>query len=333
MDPFVELCLPIKKSLVKPKKPMDDLINDPLVDPAPLDVVVVGNVGIDTNIYLNDDYVDLTVETHFTQNLDYVGQAGGFSSRGFAQLGKKTAFIGHVGADYHGRFIRETLASDGINLSGLFLDPAGTARSVNLVYPDGRRKSFYDGRGHMDFMPDAEICQNILSRARFAHFSIPNWARYLLPIAQELDLTISCDIQDVIAADDPYRQEFVDSTNILFFSAANQADPRILIESFLENRPELVIIAGMGAEGCALGTQQGIRYFEAVPLARPVVDTNGAGDSLAVGFLSSYILDGYTIEESILRGQIAARFACSIKATSSDLITADQLEQRYQASR
>lgn len=310
-----------------------DPMDDSLVARPGLDVVVVGNVGIDTNIYLNDEHVDLTIETHFTKNLDYVGQAGGFSSRGFAQLGKRTAFIGHIGDDHNGRFIRETLASDRIDLSGLFLDPAGTSRSVNLVYPDGQRKSFYDGRGHMDITPDIEICRKILARARLAHFSIPNWARYLLPIAQDLGLTISCDIQDVKAAGDPYRQDFVDSADILFFSAANQANPQTLIESFLDNRPEQVVIAGMGARGCALGTQEGIRVFEAVPMTHPVVDTNGAGDSLAVGFLSSYILDGYSLEESIQRGQIAARYACSIMATSSDLIRADQLKMQHQASR
>ncbi len=308
---------------------MDNLMNGPPADPTALDVVVVGNVGIDTNIYLSDEYVDLTIETHFAQILDYVGQAGGFSSRGFAQLGKKTAFVGHVGADHNGRFIRETLAVDGIDLSGLFLDPAGTSRSVNLVYPDGQRTSFYDGKGHMEFVPDTEICRNILTRATLAHFSIPNWARYLLPVAQDLGLTISCDIQDVKAPDDPYRQDFIDNADILFFSAANQASPRTLIKSFLDNRPEQVIIAGMGAKGCALGTQEGIRFFEAVPMSRPVIDTNGAGDSLAVGFLSSYILDGYTIEESIQRGQIAARYACSIKATSSDLIGLELLEELY----
>ena len=90
-------------------------------------------------------------------------------------------------------------------------------------------------------------------------------------------------------------------------------------------------MAGMGAEGCALGTQSGIRFFEAIEMDRPVVDTNGAGDSLAVGFLSSYLLDGRSLDDSIRRGQIAARYACSIKAFSSALITDGMLERYFEA--
>ena len=39
----------------------------------------------------------------------------------------------------------------------------------------------------------------------------------------------------------------------------------------------------------------------------PVIDTNGAGDGLAVGFLVSHVLEGRSLEESILRGQLTAR--------------------------
>jgi len=53
-----------------------------------LDVVVVGNVGIDTNVYLAGNEINFEVEANFTENLDYVGQAGGYATRGFAQLGK-----------------------------------------------------------------------------------------------------------------------------------------------------------------------------------------------------------------------------------------------------
>jgi sugar/nucleoside kinase (ribokinase family) len=87
----------------------------------------------------------------------------------------------------------------------------------------------------------------------------------------------------------------------------------------------------MGAQGCALGTQDGIQFFPAVETDRPVIDTNGAGDGLAVGFLSSYVLDNFSVGHSILRGQIAARRTCTRKASSSNLITAEQLDQFFRA--
>jgi sugar/nucleoside kinase (ribokinase family) len=63
----------------------------------------------------------------------------------------------------------------------------------------------------------------------------------------------------------------------------------------------------------------------------PVVDANGAGDSLAVGFLASYVLDGYSLPDSVFRGQIAARHTCTLKATSSNLITRQKLDQIFRA--
>ncbi len=295
------------------------------------DVVVIGNVGIDTNVYLPTNEIDFNVEANFTQNLDYVGQAGGYASRGYARLDKRTAFIGYVGDDFSGRFIREEFTRDGIDTTALFIDPDGTGRSINFMYQDGRRKNFYDGKGHMQIQPNLDVCRQVLARTTLAHFNIPNWARQLLPIAKEYDLTIACDIQDVVSPDDPYRRDFIEFADILFCSAANYPDPTPLIDAFLGQNPALTIIVGRGAQGCVLGTQAGVRLFPAIDLDAPVVDTNGAGDGLAVGFLTSYVLDHYLLIPSILRGQIAARYTCTQKASSSNLITLDKLDHYFQA--
>lgn len=300
-----------------------------MIKPQGFEVVVVGNVGIDTNVYVAGSDIDFTVESNFTENLDCVGQAGGYSSRGYAQLGRKTAFIGYAGDDYQGRFIRREFARDGIDTTALLIDPAGTSRSINFVYQDGRRKNFYDGKGHMDLQPDLGLCRTVLAGSRLAHFSLPNWARQLLPMARELGLTIACDIQDVITIDDAYRQDFVEQADILFFSAVNQADPAPLMDAFLALNPAQIVISGMGARGCALGTRKGVEYFSAVEMEAPVVDTNGAGDGLAVGFLTSYVLEGYSLHDSIRRGQIAARHTCTQRASSSSLITAGQLDTHF----
>ena len=294
------------------------------------DVAVIGNVGIDTNVYFYGADVDFSHEANFTDNIDYVGQAGGYASRGYAQLGKRTAFIGYVGDDFSGRFIREEFTQDGIDLSGVFIDPAGTSRSLNFMYRDGRRKNFYDGKSHMTLQPDRAIGRRILGEARLAHFNIPNWARPLLPIAQELGVKIACDIQDVVTLHDGYREDFINYADLVFFSAANQPGPASLMEELLNWKPNLIVVAGLGAQGCALGTAEGIRYFAPLRMAAPVIDTNGAGDALAVGFLSSYVLDGYSLDDSIRRGQIAARYTCAQKASSSNLITPERLAVYYQ---
>ena len=293
------------------------------------DVAVIGNVGIDTNVYLNSADIDFNVEGNFTENIDYVGQAGGYTSRGYAQLGKQTAFIGYVGDDYNGQFIREEFLKDKIDATGMFTDPAGTSRSINIMYQDGRRRNFYDGKSHMTLHPDMDICSSILSHTKLVHFHIPNWARDLLPVARQSGATIACDIQDVVSIDDPYRHDFIQYADILFFSSANHEDPSLLIKAFAKINPKCIMIAGMGNKGCALGTEKGVEFFDIVDNTIPVIDTNGAGDGLAVGFLTSYVLDGYNLQDSIRRGQLTARHTCSLKATSSELITAEELNNQF----
>lgn len=293
----------------------------------PPEVVVVGNAGIDTNVYLYGADIDWSVEANFTENLDYVGQAGGYASRSYARLGRRVAFIGTVGDDWQGRFVRAELERDGVDLRGLALDPSGTARSINIMYGDGRRKNFYDGKGHMTFEPDIASCRSVIRGARLVHFNIPNWARRLLPVAREEGVTIAVDLQDIISLEDAYRRDFIEQADILFVSAANHGDPSSLIRRLTADRPGLVVVSGMGNQGCALGKSEAIHFFPAVALPEAVVDTNGAGDALAVGFLDSYVLDGASLETSVLRGQLAARHMCARRATSAEGMTRAELDR------
>jgi acarbose 7IV-phosphotransferase len=296
------------------------------------EVVVIGNAGVDTNVYLAGADIDFSVEANFTENIDYVGQAGGYASRGYAALGYRTAFVGALGDDPPGALVRETFAREGIGTGAVFLDPAGTARSVNLMYRDGRRKNFYDGKGHMRLQPDLAACRAALAGARLAHVNIPNWARALLPVARELGVTVACDIQDVVTLDDGYRADFIAAADVLFFSAANHGDPAPLIRELLRRRPEQIVVVGMGAGGCMLGTRDGILQTPPPSLDLPVVDTNGAGDGLAVGFLTSYVLEGRSLAESVLRGQVAARFTCAQRAPKAHMITAEELDRYARAA-
>jgi len=293
-------------------------------------VVVIGNIGIDTNVFLQGDMIDLVHESNYTCNLDTIGQAGGYASMGYARLGVPTAFIGYVGADPMGDFIRDALASEKIDTSALFVDPQGTSRSINLVLADGSRRNFYDGKSHMELEPPLQPCLNRLRNARLAHFNIPNWARRLLAPAQELGVTIACDLQDVMDLADLYRMDFVRAADYLFFSAVNHPHPASHIHAYLDLNPGLTILATMGARGVALADASGITNFAALELDLPLVDTSGAGDAFASGFLVSRVLEGRELEASVMRGQICARYKCAQRSTSANMITPELLDHYLQ---
>ena len=292
-------------------------------------VIVIGNVGIDTNVYLPGNAIDLAHEANFTENLDTVGQAGGYASHGYKRLGASTAFIGYVGADWMGEQIRSTLQADDIDTRGLFVDPRGTSRSINLVFPDGSRKNFYDGKGHMELHPPLEECLAVMRGARLAHFNIPNWARELLVPARKSGLIIACDIQDVVDPVDPYRMDFIRHSDYLFFSAVNHPDPAPVIHFILEINPGAIVVATMGEKGCLLGSEGSVQHYSAVSMDQRVVDSNGAGDAFAVGFLVSRVLENRNLQESVLRGQIAARYKCAQKSTSANGITRELMADYF----
>ncbi len=290
-----------------------------------LDVVVAGAIGIDTNVYLYGADIDFDVEANFSWNADAVGQAGGYASKSFAALGRRTLFVGSVGRDPLGEWVRADLALHGVGAL-LFDDALGTHRSVNFMYRDGRRKNFYDGKGQMDVRPDLGACEAELRRARLGHFHLENWCRELLPLARRHGVVVSCDLQDVVRLDDPYRQDFIAHADVLFFSTVNFPNPAPAVERLLQGAPGRIVVGGMGADGAVLGTADGIRFFPAVAGEEPVVDTNGAGDALAAGFLTSWLFDGQPPEEALLRGQLAARVACTRRAGEKVLVTRDRLE-------
>lgn len=274
-----------------------------------IDVVVVGNAGLDTEVFLAGDEIDLSLDSQFTANVDVVGQAGAYSARGFARLGRTTRYFGALGDDPAGHEVRRALASDGVLLDLVFRDPEGTARSVNLMTPDGRRRAFYDGRGHLDQVVPGGLVQLALQDVPLAHVHLANWARgALLPSIG----TIAVDLQDVRDLNDEYRASFVAAADIVFMSGAHLADPSAAAQEMVARGSIQAVVVGMGARGALAITRGGaVDHYPAPPLELPVVDSNGAGDSLAVGFLDAFVLDGSGLAEAVLRGQIAARWACT----------------------
>lgn len=274
------------------------------------EVVVLGAAGLDTTVSI--DSLDLELgESRFTGVVDGIGHAGGYAARLYAAAGRRVSFVGGIGDDLAGRELRRVLDLEGVDLAASFAEPRGTARSVNLALPDGRRRSFYDGRLGTG-RPDPDAVARLLAGARLVHVNLPGWVRPLLPVVREAGALVACDLQDLPSPDDPYRADFVASADVLFFSGVDLADPEKAIRGLWRRSPQATIVAGLGPGGALLGAAGTVEAVPAPPLDLPVVDTTGAGDSLAAGFLVGRVFEGEGLAEALMRGQVTARHTCSL---------------------
>src|SRR5690348_18230078 len=66
----------------------------------------------------------------------YVGGSPTNTAIGAARLGLKSALLTRVGADHMGRFIREQLARDGVDVAGVISDPERLTALVLLGIRD-----------------------------------------------------------------------------------------------------------------------------------------------------------------------------------------------------
>ena len=93
-----------------------------------------------------------------------------------ARLGGKTAFIGKVGKDGFGDFLRQTLVESSIDVSGLVIDEKipTTLAFVQLDSKGDRSFTFYRNPGADVMLTSAEVNRNLIDDAAIFHFKCNN---------------------------------------------------------------------------------------------------------------------------------------------------------------
>lgn len=301
---------------------------------AALDVAVVGALGVDTVVYPPDSWAwDGASEGTLAEIQQVVAHGGGYAARGYAALGYRTAVVGHVGHDPEGDLVLSTLAADGIDLSAC-VTSGRTAHSVNVMSARGGRRNFYDPRLVGVEPPGASAVERLLDRARMVHLNIPDWARTVIEPARRRGVAVVVDVQDTPGAHDAYRLDFVRGADLLFASAAQLDDPEGYARWAMSVGPASLVVIGLGPDGCLVVQRDGpAERFVPVELSAdpvtgvvpPVTDTNGAGDSLAVGIASALVIDRLALAAAVRRGLLCARWCCTRRASSDGLLSASML--------
>jgi ribokinase len=102
----------------------------------PYDVLVVGSVNAD--LVVRVDRRPAAGETVLGSDLaTYPGGKGANQAVAAARLGGKVAFLGRVGTDGQGDFLREALAGDGVDIGHLITTPGPSGVALITVGPGG----------------------------------------------------------------------------------------------------------------------------------------------------------------------------------------------------
>ncbi|MCX4987257.1 MULTISPECIES: adenosine kinase [unclassified Streptomyces] len=289
-----------------------------------IDVLVLGGAGVDTIVHVPElplPYADSYmirpgIETR-------AGQTGDFVALGLHELGLRTHHLDMLGDDPEGDLVRALHRERGIALTEV-PQPAGTKRAVNLVGPDGRRLSLYDdSRSHEgDRLPEKTV-RDLAAASRHAHVSITHPCAFALQALREAGVTLSTDLHNW-DGENPYHEPFAYAADVVFVSTTALADPERTMRRIVERGRAEAVVATAGAEGAYLLADGELTHVPAVPPRTPVVDSNGAGDSFAAGFLFGR-LTGEPVRRCALYGAVAGAYACTVPATRADAIGRDEL--------
>lgn len=291
------------------------------------DILVVGGVGIDTAVRVQSLPLPLADSFQVPPIRDYVGHTGNGVALGCHTLGLKTKFIDYIGDDPQGQLILERYRQTGLDFNYL-IHASGTRRSVNLVDPDGRRLSLYDGRHPLELRMPRDFYLPLLQAARHAHFSIMDWTRYLYDDAAHLGIKVSTDLHDW-DGENAYYHDFALRSDLVFLSTAALGERyQAVMRDIMRGGRAEAVIAMAGSRGSYLLTRDSdaVRHFDCVDLGRAIIDTNGAGDSFVAGFLSGYFRQA-AIGDCMRLGAIAGAYACGCLGTHEEFVTQAQLQQ------
>lgn len=224
------------------------------------------------------------------------------------RMGFETAFIGKIGNDMHGEFLRGTLTSNGVNCDGLITDPDffTTLAFVALDEQGDRSFSFARKPGADTQLKPEEVDERIIRNSRIFHIGSLSLtdepARSATHHALELAKEAGC----VLSYDPNYRANLWPNVGtameqmrsvLPMMDLVKISDEECgLLTDFDEPDAAAAAIVEQGASVCVVtvgGDGAYVRTAEGGEIVPPfptgVVDTTGAGDSFWGGFLSAFL--------------------------------------------
>lgn len=297
---------------------------------APVEVLGIGSPLIDHIIPVSDEYLkSIPGSKGGMEGVDYPtfqkilkqagprarltsGGSGANTIKGLANLGHRCALVGKIGLDEAGETFKKSIEALGI-YPHLIPSSTHTGQIACLITPDGER-TFRDFFGASQELRVEDLKEEFFHGVKLVHiegYTILNeeLTRRAMQLAKKHGAKVSFDLASFELAQN-YRKLMVkllaQHVHILF---ANTPETRSLTGldpergcSVLRDLCDIAVVL-MGKEGCWVGSHQQLIRCPAYPV-NPL-DTTGAGDLFAAGFLHGY-LTGKNLHEAAHYGALAA---------------------------
>ena len=302
-----------------------------------LDVLAIGNAIVDVITDSDDAFLDRHGMAKGTMRLIDAGEAealyaamgpgrelsGGSAANtvaGLAALGLRTGFIGQLGDDQLGTIFAHDIRSLGVAFDTPPRGDAGpTARCLIVVTPDAQRTmSTFLGAAQM--LDSNAVTADQIASARIVYLEGYLWdpeepraaMERAIDYARAAGTRVAFTLSDAFLIE-RHRADFLrliddGSIDILFANEveilhlARETDLDTALARFASKLPTLVVTRSeQGAVACRGDERASVR---AEPIER-LVDTTGAGDLFAAGFLAGEAM-GKSLEQSLRLGAVAA---------------------------
>ncbi|HHN48081.1 MAG TPA: adenosine kinase, partial [Bacteroidales bacterium] len=255
---------------------------------------------------------ELLTKTGGLQQQITSGGSAANAIHGLARLGNATAFIGKTGPDNLGKIFYDDMVSSGIEPK-LILSTTETGSAVAFISPDSERSfAVYLGAA-------LELSASDLTAEHFRSYDVLHIEGYLVQnhelietavkLAKQAGLKVSLDLAsyNVVEGNLGFLKRIVnDHVDIVFaneeealaFTAFEPEKAVAALSQFCE-----IAVVKTGPKGSLIQSDHELHRIEIIPTK--VIDTTGAGDLYAAGFLHG-LLNGLPLNKCGMAGAILA---------------------------
>jgi ribokinase len=245
-----------------------------------------------------------------------------------SRLGLKSGFIGMIGDDSEGNFLREDLRKEGVDTSGVVSTNVYPTGQVYIALDREGKRMMFAFSGAANALNEKDINVKYIASSKFLHIADLKNVKPLIAAAkkaQDAETKVSLNPGELIAVQGYDEIKGLLSNVDVFISSRNEVNQifrtenlEYAIKKVFKSGPEIAVIT-LGSEGCIVADSWEVLHR--VPAFKTeVVDTTGAGDAFCAGLLTMLVEGKGLIE--------AARFASAVAALKITRLGARSLPTR-----